>query len=194
MVLENLKKFKIILASGSPRRLELLRNLGVDYEVVLRTVTEDYPAGMGGEDIALLLSMRKSAAFENGFFTDATLLITADTIVCLGEEVMGKPADREDAINTLQRLSGKMHRVITGVSIRTADKQLNFSVSTDVYFKQLRTEEIIYYVDNYKPYDKAGAYGIQEWIGYVGVEKIDGSFYNVMGLPVLKLYEELLKF
>lgn len=194
MVLENIKGFKIILASGSPRRQELLHQLGIDYEVVLRTVTEDYPAGMGGEDIALLLSERKSAAFEDGFFTDSTLLITADTIVCLGEEVMGKPSDRADAINTLERLSGNMHRVITGVSIRTAARQLNFAVSTDVYFKELRTEEIIYYVDNYKPYDKAGAYGIQEWIGYIGIEKIEGSFYNVMGLPVLRLYEELLKF
>ena len=194
MVFENLKKYNIILASGSPRRQELLKQLGIDFSVVLRPVSEDFPEGMAGEEIALYLSARKGDAFEDGFFTDSTLLITADTIVCLGDVVLGKPNDRDHAIQILESLSGKMHEVITGVSIRTLRKKVNFAVSTNVYFKRLRTDEIIYYVDNYKPYDKAGAYGIQEWIGYVGVEKIDGSFYNVMGLPVLKLYEELLKF
>ena len=194
MVFENIKKFNIILASGSPRRQELLKQLGIDFSVVLRPVTEHFPVGMAGEEIALLLSGRKADAFEDDFFIESTLLITADTIVCLGDTVLGKPSDRDHAIQILESLSGKMHEVITGVSIRTAVKKVDFAVSTDVYFKQLRTEEIIYYVDNYKPFDKAGAYGIQEWIGYVGVEKIDGSFYNVMGLPMLRLYEELLKF
>jgi septum formation protein len=194
MVLENLKKYNIILASGSPRRQELLKNLGIDFKVVLRPVSEHFSESMAGEEIALLLSDRKADAFEDDFFAESTLLITADTIVCLGDEVLGKPADRNDAIEILNRLSGKVHEVITGVSIRTSSKKINFTVSTKVYFKELRTEEIIFYVDTCKPYDKAGAYGIQEWIGYIGVEKIEGSFYNVMGLPVLKLYEELLKF
>lgn len=194
MIQDILSTYQIILASGSPRRQKLLKELGVDFEVVLRPVPEDYPAGMKMEEIALLLSERKAAVFEDEFFTENTMLITADTIVCLGDEVLGKPAGREDAIETLLKLSGRKHRVITGVSIKTLKKNVNFSVSTDVYFKELDKEEIIYYVDHYKPYDKAGAYGIQEWIGYIGIEKIEGSFYNVMGLPVLKLYEELLKF
>jgi septum formation protein len=136
----------------------------------------------------------KANAFEKEFFNENILLITADTIVCLQGEILGKPGDRQEAVNTLRQLSGKMHQVITGMSIRTKDKEIDFTVSTDVYFKDLLDEEINYYVDEYKPYDKAGAYGIQEWIGYIGIEKIEGSFYNVMGLPVLRLYEELRKF
>ncbi len=194
MIQDILSTYQVILASGSPRRQKLLRELGVDFKVQLRPVHEDHPAGMKMEEIALLLSERKAAAFEDEFFTENTMIITADTIVCLGDEVLGKPAGREEAIETLLKLSGRKHRVITGVSIKTLKKNVNFSVSTDVYFKELGKEEIIYYVDHYKPYDKAGAYGIQEWIGYIGIEKIEGSFYNVMGLPVLKLYEELLKF
>jgi septum formation protein len=194
MIQDILSTYQIILASGSPRRQKLLKELGVDFKVVLRPVSEDIPAGMKMEEIALLLSERKAAAFEKEFFSEHTMLITADTIVCLGDEVLGKPEGREDAIETLLKLSGKKHQVITGVSIKTLKKNVNFSVSTDVYFKELDKEEVIYYVDHYEPYDKAGAYGIQEWIGYVGIEKIEGSFYNVMGLPVLKLYEELLKF
>ncbi|MEN8224716.1 MAG: Maf family nucleotide pyrophosphatase [Bacteroidota bacterium] len=194
MVFEHLKKYQIILASASPRRQQLLQELGLDFEILVKAVQEDFPLGMPGEEVALLLSNRKAAAFEADFFTDSKLIITADTIVCLEGEVLGKPSSRDDAINTLSNLSGKMHEVITGVSIRSAARQVNFAVATDVYFKQLHKKEIIYYVDHYKPFDKAGAYGIQEWIGYVGVERINGSFYNVMGLPVLKLYEELLKF
>ncbi|NQT76157.1 MAG: septum formation protein Maf [Bacteroidetes bacterium] len=194
MIQDVLSTYQIILASGSPRRQKLLKELGVDFKVVLRPVPEDHPSGMRMEEIALFLSERKAAAFEKEFFRENTMLITADTIVCLGDEVLGKPDGREDAIETLLKLSGKKHRVITGVSIKTLKKNVKFSVSTDVYFKELGKEELIYYVDHYEPYDKAGAYGIQEWIGYVGIEKIEGSFYNVMGLPVLKLYEELLKF
>jgi septum formation protein len=122
------------------------------------------------------------------------MLITADTIVCLDGLVLGKPVNREDAFEMLQRLSGKKHQVITGMCIRTYDKEVNFSVTTDVYFKDLEEDEIAFYVDSFKPYDKAGAYGIQEWIGFAGIEKIEGSFYNVMGLPVHRLYEELRKF
>ncbi len=194
MVLTNLERYDIVLASASPRRSQLLAELGIDFRVIVREIKEDYPAVLKGEEIAIHLSSLKADAFEKEFFTENTLLITADTIVCLEGKVLGKPASREEAISTLGQLSGKMHQVITGVSIRTIQKEVNFGVSTDVYFKELKDEEIIHYVDQYKPYDKAGAYGIQEWIGYIGIERIDGSFYNVMGLPVLKLYEELLKF
>ena len=194
MLLKNLAKYDIILASASPRRHELMHQLGIDFKVVVRPVNEDYPAGMKGGDIAMHLSTIKAGAFEKEFFSPHTMIITADTIVCLEGTVLGKPALREDAIAALKQLSGKMHQVITGVHIRTLEKEVNFAVSTDVYFKQLREEEILHYVDHFKPYDKAGSYGIQEWIGYIGIEKIDGSFYNVMGLPVLRLYEELRKF
>ena len=194
MLLKNLAKYDIILASASPRRHELMRQLGIDFKVVVRPVNEDYPAGMKGSDIAMHLSAIKAGAFEKEFFSPHTMIITADTIVCLEGTVLGKPALREDAIAALKQLSGKMHQVITGVHIRTLEKEVNFAVSTDVYFKQLREDEILHYVDHFKPYDKAGSYGIQEWIGYIGIEKIDGSFYNVMGLPVLRLYEELRKF
>lgn len=194
MVLTNLERYDIVLASASPRRSQLLAELGIDFRVIVREIKEDYPAVLKGEEIAIHLSSLKADAFGKEFFTENTLLITADTIVCLEGKVLGKPASREEAISTLGQLSGKMHQVITGVSIRTIQKEVNFGVSTDVYFKELKDEEIIHYVDQYKPYDKAGAYGIQEWIGYIGIERIDGSFYNVMGLPVLKLYEELLKF
>jgi len=194
MVLQNLDKYDVILASASPRRHELLRELGITFRIETRSVEENYPSGLTEEDIAIHLSELKAAAFEKEFFNENILLITADTIVSIDSRILGKPPTREDAINTLWQLSGKMHRVITGMSIRTREKEVNFAVNTDVYFKELSEEEIIYYVDQYKPYDKAGAYGIQEWIGYIGIEKINGSFYNVMGLPVLRLYEELRKF
>jgi septum formation protein len=194
MVLANLEKYDVILASGSPRRHELLRRLGIDFDIVVRPVDEAHPQGMKAEEIAVFLSEQKADAFESAFFTERTLLITADTIVCLGDTLLGKPNDRDEAVNILESLSGRKHRVITGVSMRSRIKRLNFTVGTDVYFKNLRKDEIEFYVDHYEPYDKAGAYGIQEWIGYVGIERIDGSFYNVMGLPVLRLYEELRNF
>ncbi len=194
MMLSNLDKYDIVLASASPRRQELLRQLGIGFSVVVRPVDEDPPGEQKAEAVACMLSERKADAFEPGFFTDRTLLITADTVVCLGDTLLGKPGSREEAIDILLSLSGRKHRVITGVSIRSRDKRVNFAVGTDVYFKQLRREEINHYVDQYQPYDKAGAYGIQEWIGYIGIERIEGSFYNVMGLPVLKLYEELRNF
>lgn len=191
---DGLSKYKIILASASPRRQELLAHLGFDFSVEVRPLEEKYPAGLSADEIALYLSDLKANAFEENYFTDHKLVITADTVVCLKDEVLGKPANRDEAILTIKKLSARKHRVITGVCLRTADKRKNFSVSTDVYFKALRDEEITYYVDRFKPYDKAGAYGIQEWIGYIGIEKITGSFYNVMGLPVGRLYDELLKF
>ncbi|MDE7074496.1 MAG: Maf family nucleotide pyrophosphatase, partial [Odoribacter sp.] len=139
------------------------------------------------------LSRLKAQAFISELQADE-LLITADTVVCIGGEILGKPAGRKEAVKMLQRLSGNRHTVVTGVSLTTATSQRTFSVQTEVYFKELTEEEITYYVDTYQPFDKAGAYGIQEWIGYIGITRIDGSFYNVMGLPVQRLYEELQKF
>jgi len=194
MVFENLKKYDVILASASPRRHSLLKDLGLKFRVEVRPVVESYPPELQGKDIALHLCSLKADAFGSDFLNGKSLLITADTIVCLEGEVLGKPENRKIALDTLSLLSGKKHQVITGMTIKTLKSQVNFAVSTDVYFKELAEEEIAYYVDNFKPYDKAGAYGIQEWIGFAGIEKIEGSFYNVMGLPVHRLYEELCKF
>jgi septum formation protein len=192
---EKLRKYNIILASASPRRQDLLKHLGLPFKVEVRPVDENkFESEMTAEDVALLLSRRKANAFLREDLTNNQLLITADTVVCLEGEILGKPGNRHEAIDILNKLSGKKHEVITGVCIRTLQKETNFSVSTSVYFKKLRQEEIEYYVDHFKPYDKAGAYGIQEWIGYIGIEKIEGSFYNVMGLPVLRLYEELMNY
>lgn len=186
-------KYKIILASGSPRRHQLMRDAGFDFEVRLKSTEEIYPAALSAEKIPEYLSCLKAAAFKDELKEDE-LLITADTIVCLGAKVLGKPRNRESAIEMLHQLSGRKHKVVTGVCLTTIHKQQTFSVLTDVYFKDLSEEEIIYYIDRYQPFDKAGAYGIQEWIGYIGIERIDGSFYNVMGLPVQKLYETLKSF
>lgn len=180
---------KIILASNSPRRKELLNQLGLDFEVrVMKGIDESYPDNLPSEDVAEFIASKKSSAYS---IASDELLITADTIVVVGQDILGKPHDREDACRMLREISGKTHHVITGVCIRTAAKQSRFSVSTDVRFKNLSDGEIDFYVDHFKPYDKAGAYGIQEWIGLVGVESISGSFYNVMGLPVQRIYEEL---
>lgn len=180
---------KIILASNSPRRKELLNQLGLDFEVrVMKGIDESYPDNLPSNDVAEFIASKKSSAYS---IASDELLITADTIVVVGQDILGKPHDREDACRMLREISGKTHHVITGVCIRTAAKQSRFSVSTDVRFKNLSDGEIDFYVDHFKPYDKAGAYGIQEWIGLVGVESISGSFYNVMGLPVQRIYEEL---
>jgi septum formation protein len=194
MVLTNLGKYDVVLASGSPRRQALLNDLGITFRVEQRPVDEHFPPGMDQNEIAIYLSRLKADAFDGDFFAADTMLITADTIVCLQGDVLGKPADRQEACDMLRRLSGKKHQVVTGMLIRTPDMEVNFSVTTDVYFKELDDDEIEYYVDTFRPYDKAGAYGIQEWIGFAGIEKIEGSFYNVMGLPVHRLYEELRKF
>ena len=194
MILENLEKYDIVLASGSPRRHALLKELGIDFRMEQRPVEEKFPPGMDETEIAVFLSKLKADAFDRDFFSANTMLITADTIVCLRGNVLGKPGSREEAFEILRQLSGKKHEVITGITIRTIHKEVNFSVCTDVYFKDLEEDEIAYYVDTFKPYDKAGAYGIQEWIGFAGIEKLEGSFYNVMGLPVHRLYEELRKF
>ena len=193
-MLDNLKKYRIILASNSPRRKELLAGLGVDYEVrTLPDVDESYPEKLQGADIPLFISKIKADAYKTLLQPDE-LMITADTIVWMDGMVLGKPRNRFGAIEMLRQLSGHTHQVFTGVTITTATRQHSFSVGTEVRFANLTDEEIVYYVDTYQPMDKAGAYGVQEWIGYIGVENIQGSYFNVMGLPVQRLYTELKKF
>jgi len=194
MLQSKLANFEIILSSASPRRKELLKELGVDFKVQLKKVDENYPVGYPVEKVAQYLSEIKAAAFHVSDMKKNTLIITADTVVALGNTILGKPSDKKDAVNILKNLSGKKHQVITGVTLRTIDKRHSFSVSTEVYFKHLSDEEINYYVDKFKPMDKAGAYGIQEWIGHAAIEKIEGSYFNVMGLPTHRLYQELIKF
>ena len=189
-----LKKYKIVLASASPRRRELLENMGLKFEIRPRSVREDFPPGLKKEDVALFLSEKKAGDFAPDEIADNEIIIAADTIVCLGDATLNKPGDRDHAIEMLTLLSGKKHEVITGVCLRTISQTHSFFVSTDVYFKNLSRREIEYYVDHYKPFDKAGSYGIQEWIGYIGIEKIEGSYFNVVGLPTAKLYDELRKF
>ena len=192
-MLDNLKKYKVILASNSPRRKELLAGLGVDYEVrTLPDVDESYPETLQGADIPLYIAKEKADAYV-AMMQPGELMITADTIVWLDGKVLGKPRDREDALQMLRTMSGRTHEVFTGVCITTTDWQRSFTAQTEVRFATLSEDEIIYYVDNFKPMDKAGAYGVQEWIGFIGVENISGSYYNIMGLPVQKLYRELLK-
>lgn len=192
-MLDNLKKFKIVLASNSPRRKELLTGLGVDYVVrTLPDIDESYPDTLGGEAIPAYIARGKANAYKS-MIQPKELLITADTIVWLNGKVLGKPQDKEGAIEMLRTLSGKSHQVFTGVCLTTCEWQKSFTAMTEVKFAILTDEEIIYYVDNFMPMDKAGAYGVQEWIGFVGVEAIMGSYYNVMGLPIQKLYQELVK-
>ncbi len=187
-------KYKIILASNSPRRRELLAGLDIPFEVkVLPGVSESYPADLPTCETAEYIAREKAAAYQ-GMIADDELVLTADTIVVLGDEVLGKPRDAADAHGMLRKLSGKTHRVITGVCLTTAKQQRHFSVTTEVTFKELSDAEINYYVEKYKPLDKAGAYGVQEWIGYVGVTGLNGSYYNVMGLPVQRIYKELNEF
>lgn len=185
---------KLILASKSPRRQHLLSELGVQFEIKLNgDKDESYPESIPFNEIPIFLAKKKAIPFQNKL-SDNEILITSDTIVWCNSKVLGKPIDREDAINILSQLSNNKHVVITGVCINHRGKEHCFSALTDVYFRELSLEEITYYVDKFKPYDKAGAYGVQEWIGYIGVERIDGSYFNVMGLPVQKLYVELLNF
>ena len=188
------KDYKIILASNSPRRKELLAGIDVQFEVrVIQDIDESYPSDLPTKDIAEYISHKKAAVYQQQMAPDE-LIITADTIVVLGNEVMGKPHDEADARRMLRELSGQTHQVITGVTLTTIQKQVSFSVETDVAFKQLSDSEIDYYVSHYKPFDKAGAYGIQEWIGHIGVTGLQGSYFNVMGLPVQRIYEALRQF
>ena len=192
-MLDNLKKYKVVLASNSPRRKELLSGLGIDYEVkTLPDIDESFPEGLTEVETATYIARAKADVYRNIMQPDE-LIITADTIVWLDSEVMGKPLDGEDARRMLRALSGKTHQVITGVCLTTIDSQKAFATVTDVTFCHLSEEEIDYYVERYRPMDKAGSYGIQEWIGFVGVESISGSYFNVMGLPIQRLYTELKK-
>lgn len=193
-MLSNLKKYHIILASKSPRRQELLRGMGVDFEILTKETPEDYPTDLPLDEVPKYLSLQKSLAFNDDELPADYLLITSDTVVICEGEILGKPKDREDATRMLQLLSGKTHHVVTGVTVRSAEKSESFAVRSNVTFAQLDCEEIDYYIEHCKPYDKAGAYGIQEWIGYVGISGLEGSFYNVMGLPTRKLYQCLKAF
>lgn len=194
MLLNELSNYDIILASASPRRKQLLEELNIEFKVKPIAVDETYPEDYPVEKVAQYLSEIKAAAFHLRDMKGNSLVITADTVVTLGDSLLGKPKNSEEAAKILKKLSGKRHSVITGVTIRTLKKRHSFSVRTDVFFKRLSDDEIHYYINNFKPLDKAGAYGIQEWIGHAAIEKIEGSYFNVMGLPTHRLYEELLKF
>jgi septum formation protein len=184
-------KTKLILASNSPRRKELLGGLGIPFEVrVLQGIDESYPETVPTDKIAEFIATNKAKAYE---VAADEILITADTVVIVDDEILGKPSDAADACQMLRKLSGKSHHVITGVSLKSYDKQKTFSVDTEVTFKTLSESEIDYYVTRYKPFDKAGAYGIQEWIGYIGVTSLRGSYFNVVGFPVQRIYDELCK-
>ena len=193
-MLSNLKNYHIILASKSPRRQELLRGMGVNFEILTKETPEEYPADLPLDEVPKYLSLQKSLAFTNEELPADYLIITSDTVVICEGEILGKPKDREDAIRMLQLLSGKTHHVVTGVTVRSAEKTEAFAVRSNVTFAQLDAVEIDFYIEHCKPFDKAGAYGIQEWIGYVGISGLEGSFYNVMGLPTRKLYQCLKSF
>jgi len=195
MSFNQLSKYKILLASKSPRRQYLLKELGLDFEVRTKEVDESFPDELKAHEIPLYLCEKKAHAFDEEL-NDNTIVITADTVVWLPQtnEVLNKPENFDDAVRMLQLLSGKMHEVYTGVCLKSKNKTKSFYALTKVYFKPLTLEEIEFYINNYKPFDKAGSYGAQDWIGLVAVEKIEGTYFNVMGLPVKELYEELLKF
>jgi septum formation protein len=193
-MLENLLNRKIILASRSPRRRQLLQELGLEFTSVHAEVDESIPAGMDPDQIAIFLAEKKADHFSDMLGEPANIIITADTLVLIGGDILGKPADKEEAMRMLEKLSGKMHQVITGICMRSHDKSISFTSWTNVFFKELSADEIDYYIDNFHPYDKAGAYGAQEWIGYIGISRLEGSYFNVMGLPIDRLYEELKQF
>ena len=188
-MLSNLNKYHIILASKSPRRQELLRGMGVDFTIMAKETDESFPPEMSLDEVPKYLSLQKSLAFTDEELPADYLLITSDTVVICKGEILGKPKDREDAARMLEMLSGKTHHVVTGVTVRSAEKTESFAVRSNVTFATLDAEEIDYYIEHCKPFDKAGAYGIQEWIGYVGISGLEGSFYNVMGLPTRRLYQ-----
>lgn len=189
MITQQISNLNPILASKSPRRQDLLKQLGVSYEVMSENVDEVYDENMTLQEVPEFLARLKLASLPQKYSN--RLIISADTVVILGDQILGKPKDASDAVNMLQMLSGKMHRVISGVALAYQAKTWSFSEETKVYFKPLSKEEIEFYVNTYKPLDKAGSYGIQEFIGYLGVERIEGCFYNVMGLPVSALVEKI---
>ena len=190
----DLKDKQIILASGSPRRRELLSAMDIPFTVDTgNTFDESWSSDTPHEKVPELMSEGKSFGFHREL-ADNEILVTSDTMVLCGMEILGKPKDRDDAIRMLKLLSGRGHQVITAVTLRDREKKKTFSVTSNVFFKELSDSEITYYLDTYKPYDKAGAYGIQEWIGYIGISRLEGSFYNVMGFPASRFYEELKAF
>lgn len=191
---KNLENYHIVLGSKSPRRAELLKGIGIPFTVAaIDNIDEHYPETMSKEQIPLYIAQKKAEAYKATMQED-TLLITADTVVHINGKILGKPADKTEAMAMLRLLSGKDHDVFTGVTLTSLHKQRSFSVGTKVSFAHLNREEIEYYVDTYKPFDKAGAYGVQEWIGYIAVRSIKGSYFNVMGLPLQRLYKELIRF
>jgi len=181
---------RIILASQSPRRKQLLEWAEIPFDIIVRPTSEDYPPGLHPEEIAIYIAQQKANAVQNEVANDQAIL-GADTIVVLGENIIGKPVHREEAVSILYALSGEKHKVITGVVVRKGEKEISFADVTEVEFHKLTIEQIEFYVDKYKPYDKAGAYAIQEWIGVVGIKSINGDFYNVMGLPVSRVVRAL---
>ncbi len=194
MLQEKLAKYDIILASSSPRRKVLLEELGISFRVEVKPVDEKYPSHYPVEKVAQYLSEIKAAAFNTDNLRRNTIIITADTVVIHNNHILEKPSNSDIAREMLKLLSDDVHKVITGVTLRSLDYRHSFSAETEVYFKKLKDDELDYYISNYKPFDKAGGYGIQEWIGHVAIEKIEGSYFNVMGLPTHRLYVELLKF
>jgi len=193
MIVDNLNNCRIILASRSPRRQQLLRDLGIKFDVVNREYDETFPEGLAGDEIARYVAHEKALSFRNEI-AENEIVITADTIVWCNGKVLGKPRDHEDAMRILKEISGNTHEVITGVSIFSPTREVTFSVSTKVTFETLSEEEINHYIDKFSPFDKAGAYGIQEWIGIIACSHIEGSYFNVVGLPVQRLYKELQDF
>ncbi len=191
MLANKLKDYNVILASGSPRRQQFFKDLNIDFSIQLKEVNEVYPNNLKASEITDYLANLKAEAFTN--LSKKDLLITSDTIVWLENKALGKPKNKEEAIAMLQSLSGKAHRVITSISIKSKHFQKIINETTFVYFKEITNDEIGYYVDNYQPFDKAGAYGIQEWIGLIAIKKIEGSYFNVVGLPTEKLYKELIQ-
>ena len=190
----DLSKYEVLLASNSPRRRELLGELGIKFKVcALDGIDENYPPETPAEEVALVISKKKAQTYHQ-LITSNQLIITADTVVVCGNKVLGKPHSEDEAVNMLHQLSGTTHKVVTGVTISTAERASSFKVTTDVEFANLTDEEIKFYVKRFRPFDKAGAYGIQEWIGCIGISHISGSFYNAMGLPLHRLYTELKTF
>jgi septum formation protein len=185
---------KLVLASQSPRRQYLLKELGLEFEIMPTHVEETFPEGLNPVEIAVHLAELKAGSFDSSRLQEDTIVIAADTLVCVGDEILGKPGNSEEAIGMLEKLSGTRHTVVTAVCLRSKRKQKTFHVVSYVYFRELSREEIRYYIENFRPFDKAGGYGIQEWIGYIGISRIEGSYFNIMGLPVKELYEELLQF
>lgn len=193
MIIDKLNEYRIILASRSPRRQQLLYELGLKFDIIVEDYDETYPECLSGDEIARHVAYEKAAMFSNKL-TDNQIVIAADTIVWCNNKVLGKPFTREDAIAILKEISGNTHEVITGVSLRSKTKEMTFTESTKVTFEAFSEDEIFYYIDNFKPFDKAGAYGIQEWIGIIACSHIEGSYFNVVGLPVQRLYKELIRF